>query len=110
MKVEKAAQMFALMKQFGVSYFKEDGVEIKFAESEVKAAATTPAPAPQNIVNTASKGKGKKAPPLQAVPPVESNIPHHVNEVASLLKLSDNELVEKLFPDPSQEGEAVKHA
>lgn len=33
-----------------------------------------------------------------AIPPVETAIPHHVNEVANLLKLSDEALVDKLFP------------
>ena len=43
--------------------------------------------------------------PLQAIPPVDIEIQHHVNEVKSLLKLSDEDLVDKMFPDLSQQAE-----
>jgi hypothetical protein len=36
--------------------------------------------------------------------PTQLEIPHHENKVANLLKLSDNELVDKLFPDYTQQG------
>lgn len=50
-------------------------------------------------------GEGKDASPA-AIPPVEMEIPHHVNEVLGLLKLSDEQLVDKMFPDYSKlEGE-----
>ena len=40
--------------------------------------------------------------PSQAIPPVETEIPHHENEVLNLLKLSDEQLVDKMFPDYSE--------
>lgn len=46
-------------------------------------------------------GRPKKIVPGQAAPPVETSIPHHVNEVAALLKLSDEDLVDRMFPDPN---------
>lgn len=38
-------------------------------------------------------------PTAAAVPPVELEIPHHQNEVLGLLKLSDEQLVDKMFPE-----------
>jgi hypothetical protein len=38
------------------------------------------------------------------VPPTEISIPHHENKVASLLKMSDEELIDKMFPDYTQQG------
>ena len=46
--------------------------------------------------------KPDKEVPLQAIPPVEMPIPHNANEVLGLLKLSDEQLVEKMFPDFSK--------
>lgn len=40
--------------------------------------------------------------PLAAIPPTDIEIPHHVNEVMSLLRMGDEELVEKMFPDMSE--------
>lgn len=94
MKVEKYERLFTLMKLYGVSHLKHADLEITFGgapESFLKKEETPPYP----VTFT-------KAPPPQAVPPVESTIPHHVNEVANLLKLGDADLVDKLFPDYSQ--------
>lgn len=50
--------------------------------------------------------EGNKDVSPAAIPPVEMDIPHHANEVLGLLKLSDADLVDKMFPDYSQlEGE-----
>lgn len=46
-------------------------------------------------------GRPKKVVPPQSAKPVESTIPHHVNEVAEMLKLSDEDLVDRMFPDPN---------
>ncbi len=51
--------------------------------------------------------KEEDAPPTgAAIPPTENAIPHHVNEVANLLKLSDEDLVDKLFPAQVHESPA----
>ena len=98
MNPEKAEKLFALMKQYGVEYFKHDELEIKLTPGVeiAKAPAITP--------------KKTKKVPVQAAPPVEMPIPHHVNEVANLLKLSDNDLVDKMFPDYSQQVPDFKGA
>jgi hypothetical protein len=40
--------------------------------------------------------------PLAAVPPVEMKIPHNASEVVNLLRLNDEDLVDRLFPDYTQ--------
>lgn len=50
--------------------------------------------------------KGKDV-PLAAIPPVEMEIPHHQSEVVNLLRLTPEELVDRMFPDYTlQESEA----
>lgn len=87
-KVEK---LFSLMKQYGVSHFKSLEVEIRMEGGPVTPSIQSSLP--QDSKNTLSAA---------AVPPVEMSIPHHMNEVANLLKLDDVALVEKLFPDHSE--------
>lgn len=48
--------------------------------------------------SAAATTETKDVPP-QAAPPVEMEIPHHTNEVMSLLKMSDEDLVDKMFPE-----------
>ena len=93
-------QLFSLMRQYGVEYFKSLEVEVRLA------ALAAPIPVPQERTEqppppTASKGPETAA----AAPPVEMPIPHHVNEVNKLLKLNDNDLVDALFPLPKGEPE-----
>ena len=93
MKPEKAEKLFQLMKQYGVEHFKSGEVEIKISSVTETARINLP-----SVTEKASI----KAPEPQAIPPVEMKIPHHVNEVANLLRLNDNDLVDKLFPDYTQ--------
>lgn len=46
--------------------------------------------------------------PLQAIPPKTDEIPHHLNEVRNLMKLSPEELVDRMFPDYSQGPEQIQ--
>jgi hypothetical protein len=93
MKLEEIAQLIQLLKANGVTRFKSDDIELKFGGSV--SLDSSAAIIPTKIAET-------KAPPLQAIPPVDLDIVHHVNEVANLLKLGDEDLVDKLFPDYTQ--------
>lgn len=95
MNPTKAEKLFSLMRQYGIAHFKNEQLEIKMGH--IPGALIQP----EDIVKPEPQ-VNMSATPSQAVPPVEMNIPHHVNEVHNLLKLSDNELVDKLFPDFSQ--------
>lgn len=99
MNIEKAEKLFSLMKQFGVEHFKTDKLEIKMSHNASGEKTIVPKVEVPQI-----KAKGKKVPPSQAAPPVENVIPHHVNEAAKLLRLSDNDLVDKLFPEEALSG------
>jgi hypothetical protein len=85
------------MRKHGVSYFKSVEYEIKIDSS--MPLASMPDPSISKPVSPPTSTPSSAA----SAPPVEINIPHHVNEVKNLLKLSDNELVDKLFPDHTQE-------
>jgi len=100
MNPEKLEKIFTLMQSFGVEYFKHEDLEIKMSIS------VQPKEQKQNPKTKAGhKSKSKQIEP-QAIPPVEMNIPHKPNEVMGLLKLSDEELVDKLFPDYSKVANA----
>lgn len=93
MKLEKTERLITLLKQSGVTYFKDGELEIRL---DGHSSVSSTAPLTSGFISTPPSF------PLQAVPPVETEIPHHVNEVQNLLKLSDEDLVDKLFPDYSQ--------
>jgi hypothetical protein len=95
MNPQKAEKLFALMKQYGVELFKNEKIEIKMGSNT-------------SIVSNFIKSENEsKLPEPQAIPPVDIKIPHHINEVSNLLKLNDNDLVDKLFPDYSQQNEGA---
>lgn len=97
MNPHKAEKLFLLMKQHGVEYFKTLELEIRMGVE------IGPVKEPLEPVKAPPKAP-RKVPAPQSVPPVEQAIPHHVNEVKNLLKLNDNDLVDKLFPDYTQES------
>jgi hypothetical protein len=97
MNALKAEKLFILMKKHGVSHFKTLELEIRMKDAE----AEGPGGNKPSIESLAAKPSAS-VPDPQAIPPVEVAIPHHVNEVANLLKLNDFDLVDKLFPDYSQ--------
>lgn len=85
MNLGEIEKLITILRSNGVTRFKSADIELRF--SDVK-----------------SSGKAVQIMPdipLQAAPPVEDKIPHHVNEVVGLLKLDDEALVDKLFPDYS---------
>lgn len=94
MTLKRTEQLLKILRAHGVSHFKTLEVEVRID--------VLPPPNPLIAVGSASLSD-TKAPPSQAAPPVDMNIPHHVNEVAKLLKLGDAELVDALFPEPKPE-------
>jgi len=80
-------QLAAVMRANGVNYLKTQDITLKLQVPEVQVR-------PLNIPSVHIPG----------IPSVSSeSVPHEVNEVASLLKLGDTDLVEKLFPDYSMQ-------
>lgn len=95
MKIEKIERLLALLKREGVSHFKYAEIEIRLETHGVS--SSTARSSPELVLTNPQETKT-----AASAPPVEITIPHHVNEVTSLLRLKDEDLVEKLFPDYSQ--------
>ena len=92
MTIAEIEQLIRLLKTSGVKSFKSKDIKLEFEPMNALAAR-------------APDSTNKPAPPLQAIPPVTEEIIHHANEVASLLRLNDEDLVDKLFPDYTQEAQ-----
>lgn len=90
MNLREIEELIYLLKRNGVSRFESKELSLRFSS------------APQALSPVLSE----PGPPLQAIPPVEAEIKHHANEVKNLLKLSDEELVDKMFPDYTKPPEA----
>jgi len=97
MKITDIEKLFKMMKSFGVEHFKSEELEIKMGN-------VGPAQKPIEVPKE-SKPKPErkgKIPPQQAIPIVDLDIPHRLSEVTNMLKMSDSDLAETLFPDYSQ--------
>jgi hypothetical protein len=100
-----------LMRKHGVSYYKSTEVEIKCDLGVPSVSAPVVGTPPVSVLdakNTIGVIDPKGPATAASAPPVEMEIPHHVNEVAALLKLSDNDLVDRLFPDGAPHGQTRK--
>ncbi len=91
MSPKKIERLIRTMREQGVEYIKTPEMEIRLREGFAAKVVTVP----QEKIVEAPR-------PMAAVPPAETDIPHHENQVAKLLKLSDEDLVDKLFPDYTQ--------
>jgi hypothetical protein len=93
MTLRQTERLLALLRANGVTHFKCADVEVTLSSATPIGDHSEPLKKPLSY---------HQAPPAQAAPPVSQNIPHHVNEVAALLKLDDASLVDRLFPDYTQ--------
>lgn len=88
------------MKEFGVSYVKMGKLELTMGPGSLGAQAPTS--------SSHSPGHGGSTPPPVVFPLETANLPdpikHKVEEVTSLLKLGDIDLVNRLFPEPTEES------
>lgn len=99
MTTPEIAELIRLLKANGVTRFKSEELEIRLSEETQRVPLATPKPNTRKVQKLVAKEKDI---PLQAIPPVDEDIVHHVNEVAGLLKLSDEQLVDRMFPDYTQ--------
>lgn len=99
MTVEHVERLILVLRSNGVSHYKALDLEIRFDGSNPP---SRPIALPPTMPTAAASEPVSGA----AVPPMEMKIPHHLNEVASLLKLSDEQLVDRMFPEePSPKAE-----
>lgn len=94
-----AEQKRILMEYLQLKIHQEDWVGLECVAKDLQRA-----PMPKVQPTTKPQAKRKPAPDLAAIPPVTMDIPHHQSEVVSMLRMSPNDLVERLFPDYTQEG------
>lgn len=92
MHASELLDVIKTLKECGVTHFKQGDLEIDFKD---------PVPAVQAQVARNFQPVSLEIPP--ATP--ETEAPHIVQEMKSLLKLSDEELLDRVFPLP-QEDEA----
>lgn len=92
MNLKEIEDVFLLMRRHGVNHFKNLEMEIDLE------------PGQHSLFEPEPKKESKGPPHAAAAPPREMEIPHHINEVANLLKLNDEALVDKLFPDYTQQA------
>jgi hypothetical protein len=99
MSPKKIERLIRVLREQGVEYIKTPELEIRLSD-RVSQPVVVRADAPAPLVAPAQAQRVHAAPeaPAAAVPPVENEIPHHENQVAKLLKLSDEDLVDALFP------------
>ena len=91
MTPQEIIQLVEALRANGVSSFKNGGMEVSFS---VK-------------IDTLTAELKSEQVPLDAPIELSPEIKHQVEEVTSLLRLSDTELVDKLFPDHTQQDEEV---
>lgn len=101
MTLKGTEKLLLLLRAHGVSHFKTAEVEIRIG-------------VPPSLDSVIAVGAPPINMPIQkppataaAIPPVKMEIPHHINEAARLLKLSDEELVNEMFPtgEPQEKAE-----
>lgn len=98
MNLKQTDKLLKLLRSHNVSHFKSLEIEVRLEAASVAHLAVV---SPLEELPTQAAGV---PPNPAAAPPVENTIPHHVNEVAALLKLSDNDLVDRMFPEAPPEG------
>lgn len=102
MSPKKLERLIRTMREQGVDYLKAPEIEIRFRDKPMDAQLARPStphtPAPVRVVSVPAPPTGAAIPPVD-----DSGIPHHTNEVKNLLRLSDEDLVDKLFPDYTQQ-------
>lgn len=104
MNVTSAERLIKALRAAGVTYFKSEEFEVRFGavESQTKNAGGSevkkqvPIPMSESLPQQFS-------PPVKQdnagdVPTKEMKIPHQLNEMVSVLKMNDEQLVDMIFP------------
>lgn len=89
--VAELAQVLELLQRYGISQIKMDGLELSFAEL-----ARAPAPAVAQPIA------------VDAPLPEPEKIEHKTEELTNVMKLSDMELLDRLFPDTTEPEQATQ--
>lgn len=101
MKPKEIKALVKILKSSGVTHFKTAELELTFVKHET----IVTAPVEVSPVNTKRvvKRRAKAIKVTKAIKD-ESETPHELVELSSLLKLSDTELLDQMFPDYTTGG------
>lgn len=104
MTLQHTERLLSLLRSSGVEYFKSHDVEIRMGavESPTSVAHAGPEPTP------VPRGTSVKQENAGDIPAKEIKIPHQLNQMISVLKMNDEQLVDQLFPEgspPEQKAE-----
>lgn len=93
-------ELLALMREFGVTRYKAKGIDLRL---ELRPGdIVNPLNLPKEPLKYVSR-ETTQAPISESEASPTEEITHKVVEMTSLLKLSDQELVDRLFPDHTQD-------
>lgn len=99
MTLKQTERLLKLLAQYEVFHYKTSEIEVnRNAAGELH--PISPKSPDEAIAENTVQSPPK---PLGDIPPSTLNIPHEVNKVASLLKMSDEALVDALFPEAPPE-------
>lgn len=96
MKAKEFKAIAVIMRDFGITHFKSEGFELVMG---VRSASVPDSVAPVKKRKRRTKAQMEADKALDSEP-----VPHVVNELTSIMKLGDNELVDLLFPEPTEEA------
>lgn len=91
MTLEETRQLILLLKDSGVIYYKDSDLELKLVEPKMIKDIGAPDP-PMTPLERADMPK---------------EIKHKIEEFTSLMKLNDSDLIDQLFPEPTEEEESA---
>lgn len=94
MNLKQTDKLLKLLRSHNVSHFKSLDLEVRLEALSGANHLTVVNPLEED-----PKTAAPVPPTGAAVPPVENTIPHHVNEVKALMRLSPEELAERMFPE-----------
>jgi|SRR6185312_2713018 len=99
MNLKQTAKLIQLLKASGVTKFKSVDLELEFGNSPTSTSGMRKSISKPSKSQAASAQPPSPAGAASSLTPKDLPIPHHMTEVRSLLKLNDNDLVDKIFPE-----------
>lgn len=108
MTVDQLIAVITAAKANGVSWLKTEGLELKLGQEQISSVPTQAALPGVQVAPSAPVpvALSDKADP-QITPEEEQEIKHTVEHLKSVMAMDDDELINRLFPEPKEETEAA---
>lgn len=118
MTLKRIEKLLEILRANNVAHFKSSDIEIRIGEVphlfHPKAHPVPTTVSTNGVPQTMPAAVAPTTPAAGApsnsgdIRPSKIEIPHHINEVKRILKLSPEELVDELFPDGSSQQQAAE--